>query len=65
MLADRGFDISTSVGMMQVRLYNPALTRGEKQFSTLEDTRIIGNVHIHVERVIGVVCKKYFERNIT
>ena len=60
-LADRGFDISDSVGMMQARLHIPAFTRGKSQLSALEveDTRTIANVRIHVERVIGVVRQKY------
>lgn len=60
-LADRGFDISESVGMMQARLHIPAFTRGKTQLTALEveDTRTIANVRIHVERVIGVVRQKY------
>lgn len=57
-LADRGFDISESVGMMQARLHIPAFTKGKDQLSPLEieETR---NVRIHVERVIGAVRQKY------
>lgn len=60
-LADQGFDISDSVGMMQAKLHIPAFTRGKSQLTALdvEDTRTIANVRIHVERVIGVVCQKY------
>ena len=58
---DRGFDISDSVGMMQARLHIPAFTRGKSQLDALdvEKTRCIANVRIHVERVIGIVRKKY------
>ena len=52
-LADRGFDVSESVGMMQARLHIPAFTRGKSQLSAIdvENTRTIANVRIHVERV--------------
>ena len=60
-LADRGFDISESVGMMQARLHIPAFTKGKDQLSAVEveETRTIANVRIHVERVIGMVRQKY------
>ena len=60
-LADRGFNIAESVGMMQARLHIPAFTRGKNQLTALEveDTRTIANVRIHVERVIGLVRQKY------
>ena len=50
-LADRGFDIRDSLGMLQARLHIPAFTKGKSQLSALEveDTRIIANVRIHVE----------------
>lgn len=35
-LADRGFDISESVGVMQARLHIPAFTKGKDQLSALE-----------------------------
>ena len=60
-LADRGFDISESVGMMQTKLHIPAFTKGKSQLSPLqvENTYTIANVQIHVERVIGCVRQKY------
>ena len=57
-LADRGFDISESVGMMQARLHLPSFTKGKNQLTALE-TRTIANVRIHVERVIGAVRQRY------
>ena len=54
-MADRGFDIAESVGMMQARLHIPGFTKVEVQ-----ETRTIANVRIHVERVIGMVQQKYF-----
>ena len=40
-LADRGFDIAESVGMMHAKLHIPAFTRGKQQLTALEvkDTR--------------------------
>ncbi len=60
-LADRGFDISESVGLMQARLHIPSFTKGKNQLSALEveETRAIANVRIHAERVIGAVRQRY------
>ena len=61
-LADRGFDIGDSVGMMQASLHIPAFTKGKSQLTAMEvhETRSIANVRIHVERVIGMVRQKYY-----
>ena len=61
MLADRGFDIRESVGVMCAEVHIQAFTKGKKQLSTkeVESTRKIANVRIHVERVIGSVRQKY------
>ena len=60
-LADRGFDISESVGLCCAEVKIPAFTRGKKQLSPLEleSTRKIAHTRIHVERVIGLVRNKY------
>ena len=60
-LADRGFDIAESVGMMQAQLHIPAFTKGKQQLSALEveNTRTIANVRIHIKRVIGAVRQRY------
>ena len=60
-LADRGFDISDSVGFYCSTLKIPAFTKGKKQLSNIEveQTRNIANVRIHVERVIGNIRQKY------
>ena len=60
-LADRGFDIGDSVGMMQASLHIPAFTKGKSQLTAMEvhETRSIANVRIHVKRVIGMVRQKY------
>ena len=60
-LADRGFDIRESIGLMCAEVKIPAFTRGKKQLSPLdlEATRKIAHNRIHVERVIGLVRNKY------
>ena len=47
---------------MHGRLHIPAFTKGKNQLSALDvhETRNIANVRIHVERVIGNVCQKYY-----
>ena len=60
-LADRGFDIGDSVGSYCPTIKIPAFTRGKSHLTGIEveQTRKIANVHIHVERVIGNIRKKY------
>lgn len=60
-LADRGFTIEESVGLYCARLHMPAFTRGQKQLApwSVEATRKLANVRIHVERVIGLIRNKY------
>jgi hypothetical protein len=60
-LADRGFDISETVGSLCAQVNIPAFTRGKDQLSAcdVETTRKVANVRIHVERVIGLVRQKY------
>lgn len=60
-LADRGFNISESVGLYCATVALPAFTRGKKQLTGIEveQTRRIANVRIHVERVIGNVRRKF------
>ena len=57
MLADRVFDITDSVGMMQATLHILVFTKGKSQLSAMEvqETRTIAYVRIHVECVIGNV----------
>jgi hypothetical protein len=59
-LADRGFDIRDSVGMKMSQLELPAFTKNKTQLDpiSVEQTRNIANVRIHVERVIGNNKKK-------
>ena len=60
-LLPRGFDIAESVGFYCAKVKIPAFTKGKKQVSgtDVESTRRIASVRIHVERVIGLVRKKY------
>jgi len=60
-LADRGFTIEESVGLLCAEVIHPPFTRGKSQPSKLEvDTlRQLSQVRIHVERVIGAVRQKY------
>lgn len=60
-LADRGFDVSGSLGLRGAEVAIPAFTRGKKQLSMLEveTTRNLAAVRIHVERAIGVARQKY------
>lgn len=66
-LADRGFDIKDSVGLMCAEVKVPAFTKGRTQLSAfdVESTRKIAHVRIHVERVIGTVRQKYTILNST
>ena len=50
-----------------MRLEIPAFTKNQKQLDpiSIEQTRNIANVRIHVERVIGNVRKKYSLLNAT
>lgn len=66
-LADRGFDIQSSVGSLYGELKIPAFTKGKDQLNpvAIESTRQIANVRIHVERVIGLVRQKYTILNDT
>ncbi|XP_078605565.1 uncharacterized protein LOC144878628 [Branchiostoma floridae x Branchiostoma japonicum] len=60
-LADRGFTIDESVGLKQGKLVIPAFTKGKAQLDPIdvEKSRGIASVRIHVERVIGLLRRKY------
>ena len=60
-LADRGFDIHESVGVMGAEVKIPSFTKGRQQLSAVdvESSRSIAHVRIHVERVIGLLRNKY------
>ena len=54
--------------LCSAELVIPAFTKGQKQLSAkgVETTRKIANVRIHVERVIGLLKKRFgiFQRNL-
>ena len=60
-MADRGFTIEKNLSLYQTKLAIPAFTKGKSQLDpiSVEKTRGIANVHIHVERVIGLLRQKY------
>ncbi|XP_067941879.1 uncharacterized protein [Watersipora subatra] len=60
-MVDRGFTIEESVSFYQAELAIPVFTKGKSQLHPLavEATCKIANVRIHVERVIGLVCRKF------
>ena len=60
-MADRGFTIQESLMFHRAELAIPAFTRGKDQLDPVdvEGTRGIANVRIHVERVIGLLRRKY------
>ena len=60
-LADRGFTIQEAVGLYCAQVIIPDFTRGKKQLAgtSVERSRKIANVRIHVERVIGLLRQKY------
>ena len=60
-LADRGFDISEEVAMIQASLHIPAFTKGVSQLlpTEIERTRKIANLCIHVESIIGATRQRY------
>ena len=60
-MADRGFTISESVGLKHGKLVIPAFTKGKSQLDPVDVEKSwgIANVRIHVERVIGLLRRKY------
>ena len=60
-MADRGFNIAETVGTYRARLEIPSFTKRKEQLreEEIESTRMIANVQIYVERVIGNLLKKY------
>ena len=60
-MADRDFNIAETLGTLGAKLEIPSFTKGQDQMTAedVEDTCLIANVRIHVERVIGNLRKKY------
>ena len=66
-LADRGFLIQDSVEIQGAQLKIPAFTRGKTQLhpTDIEITRNIATVRIHIERIIGLLKKRYHIFGVT
>ena len=60
-LADRGFTVQESVGLYCAVLKIPEFTHGKSQLEqkSVDETREIAAVRIHVERVIGLLRNKF------
>jgi hypothetical protein len=60
-LADRGFNIPDSANMYCAEVKLPPFTKGKKQLSKaqVDLSRRLSRVHIHAERIMGVVRQKY------
>ncbi|XP_059358734.1 uncharacterized protein LOC132097125 isoform X2 [Carassius carassius] len=60
-LANRGFNIRESVGMMCAEVKIPTVSNGhaELEVKDVEEPRAIAHLRIHVERVIAVVHNKF------
>ena len=60
-MTDRGFTVHDGVALKQAKLVIPAFTRGKEQLDPVdvERTRGIAHVRIHVERVSGLLRRKY------
>ena len=60
-LADRGFTCGEYAGMALAEVKFPPFTKGKKQLEKLDVdwSRELSQVHIHVERVIGVLKQKF------
>ena len=60
-LTDCGFIIQESLMFHQAQLAIPSFTRGKDQLDPVdvERTRGIANVRLHVERVIGLLRRRY------
>lgn len=60
-MADRGFTIDECLALKRAQLAIPTFTKGKSQLDPIdvEKTRGIANVRIHVERVIGLLRRKY------
>ena len=60
-LADRGFNVAEDLALYGAKLEIPVFTKGKKQLSQeeVEYSQRLAKVRIHVERVIGLMKKKY------
>ncbi|CAN9511405.1 unnamed protein product [Ophioblennius macclurei] len=60
-LADRGYNVGDEVGLMCAEVKSPRTSGGDAQMDpkSVEETRQITHLRVHVERVIGLVRNKY------
>lgn len=60
-LADRGFLVNETFGVLGAKLVIPAFTKGKNQLhpTEIEETRHIAHVRIHIERIIGYIKNKF------
>lgn len=60
-LADRGFNVAESLGLVNARLKIRSFIKGKQQLHSaeVESSRGLAAVRIHVERVTGLVQNKY------
>ena len=60
-MADRGFRIETEVSFYQAKLAVPSFTKGKMQLHPIDvdNSRKCSHVRIHVERVIGLLLRKF------
>ena len=60
-LADRGFLVREEFAVRGASLIIPAFTKGHKQLppSELDKSRAMARVRVHVERIIGVLKRRY------
>ncbi|KAK7898790.1 hypothetical protein WMY93_019643 [Mugilogobius chulae] len=60
-LADRGFSSKDDFALLGASLEMPAFTRGRKQppGKDVEESRLKSHVRIHIERVIGVLKRRF------
>ena len=60
-MADRRFTVRDGVALKHAQLVIPAFTKGKEQLDLIdgEKTRGIAHVRIHVERVTGLLRRKY------
>ncbi|KAL7875143.1 hypothetical protein SRHO_G00061130 [Serrasalmus rhombeus] len=66
-LADHGFDIEDSVGMMCAEVKDHAFTKGQRQLDVkdVEETHRIAHLRVRLERLMGSIRDKYAVLNKT
>ena len=60
-LADRGFRLQDDFAQISTELIMPSFTKGHKQLpaDSVENSRTMSSVRIHIERVIGLLRNRY------